>query len=445
MDFRDVAQAIWRRRLLVIAFVAVTTLFALVFALSRAPKYESVSTLALTPSSEGGFITPEALDAVLGTYAQTAKSTLIKEKASGTIGEPLPGSIDTGTSPGTGIMQIIGTAETGEDAALVAKTVSTAFIKYLADNKFVEPEIVDPAPVPDSPVQPRPPLIIALGIILGLLGGALLAYFVEQLRGRIETADDIAELTSIPIIGVLPTERRLGSRPRPVWGEGEMAALQEGIRALRTNLGFQADGDAGGVIQVTSPLPGEGKSMLTANLGIAFAQLGIEVLIVDADLRQPCQHAIFDVPNETGLSASLRGKFDSNLKVVKTEFPRLSVVPGGPPTSNSTELLQVRAAPLFETLRASGAMVLIDTPPLLPVSDARIVSRHADGVLLTVAAGKEKPSALTSAIEILHLAGATISGIVLNCADGAPSGGDGQYRVQPAATAQTSGDRMAKR
>src|SRR5215218_7806279 len=444
MEFNDVLRAIWRRRLLVVIFVAVTTLFAVLFALSRAPKYESVSTLALTPSSEGGFITPEQLDAVLGTYARTAKSSLIKNKAEDKLGEPLPVSVDTGTSPGTGIMQIIGTAESGDDAALVAKTVSRAFIKYLADNKFVEPEIVNPAPVPDSPVQPRPPLIIALGIILGLLGGALLAYFVEQLRGRIETADDIADLTSIPIIGVLPSERRLGRGPRPIWGDSEMAGLQEGIRALRTNLGFQADTD-GGVIQVTSPLPGEGKSMLTANLGIAFAQLGIEVLIVDADLRQPRQHAIFDVPNEVGLSASLRGKFDSKLQAVKTDFPRLSVVPGGPPTSNSTEMLHVRAVPLFETLRASGAMVLIDTPPLLPVSDARIVSRHADGVLLTVAAGREKPSALTGAIEMLHLAGATISGIVLNCSDGAPSGGDGQYRAQSSAAAPAAGDRVAKR
>jgi polysaccharide biosynthesis transport protein len=444
MDFRDVLQAIWRRRLLVVAFVIVTTLFAVIFALSRAPKYESVSTLALTPSSEGGFITPEALDAVLGTYAQTAKSTLIKEKASNTLGGPLPGSVDTGTSPGTGIMQIIGTAETGEDAALVAKTVSQAFIRYLSANKFVEPEIVDPAPVPESPVQPRPPLIIALGIILGLLGGALLAYFVEQLRGRIEGASDVAEVTSIPIVGVLPTERRLGRGARPIWEEDGMAGLQEGIRALRTNLEFQVGTD-GSVIQVTSALPGEGKSMLTANLGIALAQLGIDVLIVDADLRQPRQHAIFDIPNDAGLSASLRGNFDSKLKAVKTKFPRLSVVPGGPGVANSTEMLHVRAAPLFETLRASGAMVLVDSPPLLPVSDARIVSRYVDRVLLTVAAGREKPSNLSGAIEMLHLAGATISGIVLNFSGDGLAGAEGQYRPQPSERMAMPENRMAKR
>jgi receptor protein-tyrosine kinase len=424
MELNDVLRAIWRRRLLVVIFVAITTLFAVLFALSRAPKYESVSTLALTPSSEGGFITPEQLDAVLGTYARTAKSSLIKNKAEDKLGEPLPGSVETGTSPGTGIMQIIGTAESGDDAAVVAKTVSTAFIRYLSNNKFVQPEIVDPATPPESPVQPRPPLIIAIGIILGLLGGALLAYFVEQLRGRIETASDVSDATSVPLIGALPTDRRLSRGPRLIWQEQGSAPLQEAIRALRTNLEFQLD-DRQGIIQVTSPLAGEGKSVLVANLGVALSQLGIETLIVDADLRRPRQHQIFDVSNETGLSNALHGKVDSKLRRVKTEFPRLSIVPGGPVAPNSTEMLHVRAASLFETLRKADAMVLIDTPPVLPVSDARIVSRHADGVLLTVATGKEKPSTLRSAVETLQLAGASISGIVLNFADDALGGSEG--------------------
>jgi receptor protein-tyrosine kinase len=443
MEFRDVLQAIWRRRLLVAVFVAVTTVFAILFALSRAPKYESVSTLALTPSSEGGFITPEELDAVLGTYARTAKSTVIKDKAEEALGEPLPGSVGTGTSPGTGIMQIIGTAESGDDAAVVAKTVSTAFIKYLSDNKFVEPEIVEPATVPSEPVAPHPPLIIGIGIILGLIGGALLAYFVEQLRGRIESASDVSEVTSIPIIGALPTDRRLSRGPRLVWQERGTAAMQEAIRAVRTNLEFQLDGRKG-VLQVTSPLAGEGKSILVANLGVALAQLGIDTLIVDADLRRPRQHMIFDVPNESGLSTALRGKMDAKLRRVKTDLPHLSIVPGGPITGNSTEMLHVRAAPLFETLRQSGSMVLIDSPPVLPVSDARIIARHADGVLLTVAAGKERPTALTSAIETLHLAGASISGIVLNFADDAVGGSEG-YQSEPAARPRLAEQRVAER
>lgn len=445
MESREVLHAIWRRRILVIAFVAATTLFAALFALSKAPKYESVSTLALTPSSEGGFITPEALDAVLGTYAQTAKSTLIKEKATRSLGEPLPGSVETGTSPGTGIMQIIGTAETGEDAALVAKTVSQAFIKYLADNKFVEPEIVDPAPVPTTPAQPHPPLIIAIGIILGLIGGALLAYFVEQFRGRIESPLDVSEQTSVPLIGVVPSHRRLSRGPaRLLWNDGDLLPLQESIRALRTNFEFQVE-NPNAVIQVTSPLAGEGKSLIVANLGVALAQIGIETLIVDADLRQPSQHAIFNIGNDSGLSTALRGKFDSKLRRVRTDFQHLSVVPSGPVAPNSTEMLHVRAAPLFETLRNAESLVLIDSPPIIPLSDGRIIARQADGVLLTVAAGKERPSVLSTAIETLHFAGASILGIVLNRSGDMGSRAYGQYMGQPSEDGRRSEKQAATR
>jgi succinoglycan biosynthesis transport protein ExoP len=431
MQFRDVLQAVWRRRWLVVLVLAATTLFSALFALSRPTKYESASTLALTPSSSAGLITPEALNAVLGTYAQTAKSSLIKDKASKSIGEALPGSVETGTQSGTGIMQIIGTSENAEDAALVARATSRAFIEYLADNRFVEPEIVDPAPVPSSPVQPRPPLIIAIGILLGLIAGVLLAYFVEQFRGRIESAADIAELTSIPIIGALPYQRRLARGPAQlIWRDGEYEPLQESIRALRTNVEFQVQGRKA-VLQVTSPLAGEGKSMLVANLGVALAQLGIETLIVDADLREPRQHAIFNIPNDTGLSTALRGNVGPKLRPVPTDQPQLSVLPSGPIPSNATEMLHVRAAPLFESLRASKAMVLIDSPPVLPVSDSRILARQADGVLLTVAAGAEKQTVLSGAIDTLQFAGGSIVGIVLNRSDDSASGGYGQERPQP--------------
>lgn len=431
MESREVLRAIWKRRLLVVLVVVATTAVSIIFAVSKAPKYESVSTLALTPSTEGGELPPETLEVLLGTYAQTAKSSVITQSASRILGEPLPGSVGASSSAGIGIMKISGTAETADDAALVAKTVSNAFIKYLAENSLVQPEIVDPAAVPSAPVQPRPSLIIAIGIFLGLIAGALLAYFVEQFRRRIESTADIVELTSVPVIGVLPNQRRLSrGSSRLIWGDDDLEALQESFRALRTNIEFQV-GDRRAVIQVTSPVAGEGKSTIVANLGVALAQLGIETLIVDADLRQPAQHEIFNLANDAGLSSALRGKFDSKLRRVPTEYPRLSVLPSGPVEPNTTEMLHVRAAPLLETFGASGALVLIDSPPVLPVSDARIIARHADAVLLTVAAGKEKPSALTSAIEILHFAGASISGIVLNRADDTVSGGYGSSLNQP--------------
>jgi capsular exopolysaccharide synthesis family protein len=431
MQSRDVLRALWRRRLLVLLVAIATTLLSVVFALTRTAEYESSSTIVLTPTAaSGGTVSPEALDALLGTYAQTAKSSLIRDKASAQLGEPLPGSIETSTKSGTGILQIIGTSDSAEGAASSATATAKAFIGYLKGNKVLEPQIVDPAIVPSSPTQPHPPLIIAIGIMLGLLAGAMLAYFVEQFRGRVETTDDVSDLTTLPIVGVLPNQRQLARGPsRLIWDDLEMTSLHEGIRALRTNVELLVE-ERKMIVQVTSALASEGKSMIVANLGVALAQLGIETMIVDADLRQPRQHEIFDIRNDAGLSTLLSGRADSKLRRATTDYPSLTVLPSGPIPPNATEMLHIRSAMLFEALRRTDALVLIDSPPILPVSDARILASRVDGVLLTVAAGNEKPSHLSSAIDTLQFSGATIMGVVLNrSGDTIAGGGYGQYRA----------------
>ena len=172
--------------------------------------------------------------------------------------------------------------------------------------------------------------------------------------------------------------------------------------------------DGTAVVQVTSPVAGEGKSMIVANLGVALAQIGVETLIVDADLRRPSQHEIFNVSNDLGVSNLLTGGSHTKIRRAATPYENLTLLPSGPQLPNSTEMLHVRGRSLIETLRQTGAFVLVDSPPLLPVSDARILAGRADHVILTVSANKEKPSTLRSAIESLQFAGAAILGVVLN-------------------------------
>jgi capsular exopolysaccharide synthesis family protein len=415
MEFKDLLSALWKRKYLVVSVIAATTLLSALFAFSRAKQYESTAVVALTPSNQnGGFVTPDSLDALVGTYAQTAKSNLMLDKASEEIGEPLPGTVDTATQPGTGILQIIGKAETPEGAAATARAVSAAFIAELQGSDLFETQIVDPAEPAGEPVQPRPPLIIAIGLVLGALAGIMLAYVLEQVRKRVDGSADVAAITPLPIVGTLPYRRRLArSSSRLVWDDPDLEALQEALRALRTNIEVLV-GRRNAIVQVTSPVAGEGKSTIVANLGVALAQVGIETLIVDADLRRPSQHEIFDVPNDTGLSSFLASRSQPQLAPQSTGIPRLSVLPSGPVPHSSTELLHVRSAQLIEALHESKELVLVDTPPLLPVSDARIIAAKVDGVLLTVGAGTEKPSALRSALDTLQFAGAPILGIVLN-------------------------------
>jgi succinoglycan biosynthesis transport protein ExoP len=415
MEVRELVQLFWRRRWLIALVVVATTALAAIFVVARTDEYESVTTVALTPTqTAAGFVTPDTLDALLGTYSQTAQSELMVNEAELETGEEIGGKIETATHTGTGILQIIGVADSPETAKATSTAISRAFVNYVGFNNLLEPEIVDPASLPTSPSGPAPALIIAIGVLLGLLAGAMLAYAVEQFRGRIERASDVAAVTPLPIIGVLPRERRLARSPsRLIWDDLDLTSLHEAIRALRTNIELLID-DRQTVLQVTSPLAGEGKSLIVANLGVALAQIGIETLIVDADLRRPSQHEIFNVTNDRGVADLLTGGVNAKIRRAATPYPNLTLLPSGPQVSNSTETLHVRGRSLIETLRGTNAFVLIDSPPLLPVSDARILAGRADHVILTVAAGKEKPGALRGAIEALQFSGSSILGIVLN-------------------------------
>jgi len=432
MEFRELLSLFWRRRWLIALTVVATTVLAAGFAFLRTDEYESVSTIAMTPTeTAAGFVTPDTLDALLGTYAQTAKSELMANEAELETGEEVSGKIETATHAGTGILEIAGVADSPEAAKATSTAVSRAFVNYANYNKLVTPEIVDPASLPSAPSGPSNALIIAIGIVLGLIAGAMLAYGVEQVRGRIERASDIAAVTPLPIIGVLPRERKLSRSPsRLVWDDLSLTGLQEGIRALRTNLEVMME-DGAAVVQVTSPVAGEGKSLLVANLGVALAQIGVETLIVDADLRRPSQHNIFNVTNDLGVSNLLTGGTDTKVRRAATAYENLTILPSGRQLPNSTEMLHVRGRSLIETLRKTGAFVLVDSPPLLPVSDARILAGRADHVILTVAANKEKPSTLRSAIEALQFSGASILGVVLNQAQEDTRGYD-YYRQIPA-------------
>jgi capsular exopolysaccharide synthesis family protein len=199
---------------------------------------------------------------------------------------------------------------------------------------------------------------------------------------------------------------------RPIWQLTGEVGLQESYRGLRTNLEFLT-GSGSQVLQVTSPEAGQGKSTVVANLGIATAQIGIETIIVDADLRRPRQHQIFEIDNRSGLSTMLAlGSTQPDL--VPSGYDNLWLLPSGPVPPDPTEMLHVRLPGVIEALRKQHALVLIDTPPLLPVSDARLVATQVSGVVLVVAAGTQRPAAMQAALERLQLVNAHIMGIVLN-------------------------------
>ncbi len=415
MEVRDlVALAVKRRTVIALCFL-LTVGFGAVFAFSQPKRYESVATIALTPDvgNQQGFIATDTLDALLSTYAQTAASRVNLDRAERLIGRALPGTVSTESQQGAGILRIRGEDTSPRDAALTARAVADAFIQSIRGNKLLVASIVDPATVPTSAVQPRPPLIIGVSAVLGLVAGLMLAVGIEHFRRRVDTHADVAEFTTAPVIGRLPRTRTLQrGAPTLVWDSPKLAGLQEAFRALRTSIEFVTKGRSL-AIQVTSPNTGQGKSTIVANLGVAFAQVGVETLIVDADLRRPFQHRIFGLANDRGLS-TLMAIPDADVQAVPSGVKELWVMPSGPAPPNSTEMLHIRFDRVLRELVERYDLVLIDTPPLLPVSDARLVAPHTDGVVLAISAGSQRPASLRSALEKLDLAGAKLLGVVIN-------------------------------
>jgi succinoglycan biosynthesis transport protein ExoP len=416
MDLRQVVQTAWKRRWVVLWILVVAVGAAAALAATRPARYESTATIALTPDPKTGqgLVSSDNLSALLGTYAQTAKSTLILQRAEQILGRAsLPASIDTSTQAGTGILRISAVSQNPNEAAEAARAVAQAFQESIKSNQVLDATLVNPPSPSTTPVQPRPPLIIGVAAVLGLLAGLGAALLLEQFRRRVETPADVAELTHAPVIGRLPRVRALtrGSA-RQIWELTGEVGLQESYRGLRTNLEFLTGGSRQ-ALQITSPEEGQGKSTVVANLGIAFAQIGVETIIVDADLRRPRQHDIFGVDNRDGLSTML-ALGNTQPTLIPTGFDNLWLLPSGPVPPDPTEMLHVRLPGIISVLREQHALVLIDTPPLLPVSDARLVAPQVSGVVLVVAAGAQRPAAMQAALERLQLVNATITGIVLN-------------------------------
>jgi capsular exopolysaccharide synthesis family protein len=414
VQLNELLAILKRRRFGVLAVVLLTVGFSAALALVTPPRYESTATLALTPQIDRtqGIIGSQDLSALLSTYAETAKSRVNRARAQQILGRPLPGEVDTSTVGGTGILRIIGRADTPQGAADTASAAAQAFERSVEDNPLILVSLIDPPEPSATPVQPRPPLIVAVGLLLGLLAGISYALVMERVRRRIETPAEIHEITDKPVVGRLPRQRALQRAPASlVWDQERMIGLQESYRALRTNVQFLVEGKR--VIEVTSPDPAQGKSTVVANLGTALAQIGVETVIVDADLRRPAQHRVFGVDNSSGLSTMLSVRHPQ-LDLKPSGFPNLSVIPSGPLPPDPTEMLHVRFANLLDRLRELEALILIDTPPVLPVSDARLIAPHCDGVLLVVAAGAVKPAGLESALDRLQIVRAELLGIVLN-------------------------------
>jgi capsular exopolysaccharide synthesis family protein len=301
--------------------------------------------------------------------------------------------------------------------------------------------IVDTAQVPKAPVKPRVALNLALGIVLGAAFGVGLAFLQEYLDNTLKTPDEVERLLRLPSLGLLPDYSPDGTGKGSDKGlatvkhgsDGAIApAVQTGreaveaYRSLRTSILLSAH-PVPKMLLITSAVPSEGKTTITVNLGAMLASLGSKVVIVDCDMRKPSCHRSTGVENKPGFVQCLTGHVELADAILPVPgVPNLSVIPCGPIPPNPAEVLSSPVTPeLFNKLRSQFEYVLVDSPPLLTVSDSRILSTLTDAVVLVTRAYGTPYDVVRRARELLYHTGARILGVALNSVDVHKQGGYG--------------------
>jgi capsular exopolysaccharide synthesis family protein len=279
--------------------------------------------------------------------------------------------------------------------------------------------VVEPADVPAQPVSPNIPLNTLAAAALGLLVVAGVVFVAEQLDDSIRDADavrDVTGLSNLGSISLIRGDRGRSEIYRMVTLLYPRSITAEAYRALRVNIEFASIDAPVQTILVTSAAPGEGKTMTSSNLAVVFAQAGRRVLLVDADLRWPAVHKYFDAQNERGLTSLLRGDAtDVDAVAQPTEQPNLRLLTTGPLPPNPAEQLgSHRMQSVLAMLRASADVIIFDSPPILAVADAAVLSAFLDGTLLVIDASHGHRRQVGNANLALARAGANMLGTVLN-------------------------------
>jgi capsular exopolysaccharide synthesis family protein len=300
---------------------------------------------------------------------------------------------------------------------------------------------LDPASVPTDPVSPGLGLTAFIGAALGLLLAFSTALLRDRLDRRVRTASDVERLFSVPVIGALPVDVRLTGENKVLGGvpaaptagsRGESPAFSEALRELRTNLTFLDVDNPPRIIVVTSSVSGEGKSTIAANLASAISAGGEQVIVVDGDLRHPTVAKIFDVIPGIGITDILTGKAEvDDVLQQRSDLPNLSILGSGRIPPNPSELLSSHAMKqLIDSLSEKG-IVIIDAPPLLPVTDAVLLAKIADGAIVVVKAGKTTKDQLSKSLGNIQKVHATVLGTLLNCVPAKEFDGYSYYTAEP--------------
>lgn len=412
--------------------------------LTSSPSYRSTATLYVSADSAVG-----ATDAYQGSllseervksYRELLDSERVADQVAARLGNvtgtELLDAVSVTNTPETTLLVITATDGSPVQAARIANTFGDVFaqvaggLETRATGSTTPPVSVHTALAaqPDlTPVSPNPALDLGAGLVVGLLAGAAVAVARSSLDRRVNSSEQLAELAGVPDLGRVHRDDRIGRDVLLVLHRPHSGGA-EAIRKLRSNLRFVTVDHESSVIMLTSAQPTEGKSTTSVNLAASLADLGDRVLLLEADLRRPGLGASLGLEGAVGLTGVLSGALPPHAAIQRVG--RLDVLLAGAVPPNPSELLDSRRmAEVLDDLRRTYDWVIVDSAPLLPVTDAAVLARRCDGVLVLARHGWTTTGAVRQAVAALTTAGATVLGSVLTMAPrpGRAEGGYGGY------------------
>jgi capsular exopolysaccharide synthesis family protein len=431
MTFNDLLRVFWQRRLLIVVVLLAVIVPAYAATKLVSKEYESTATLTLTPATQGNeLVFFSILDTVVPIYADAATSHTTRLQARQLAGRPLA-DITVQTFKGTPLIKIKARSTSRLRAQESAAAVESALLSRSASGEIGIPSLkleeIDAPALPSSAVFPRVKLTMLVAALLGLGLGLIAAVLRESLTTRIESADDLAQVAGVPVYAEIPPESAVLKMhsPEDLARLPRLRMVAEALRDLRTNLLFTDEGIRS--VLITSPDGSHGKTTVAFGLAATLARSGTRTLLVDADLRRGRIAELLELPRSPGLMDVLLGETELEEAVHPAE-DGLQVLVGGRRSVDPGELLTSALPTLLSRLEREYDAVIIDSTPVIPISDARIVARYADATILVARAGYALRRQVRAAVERLELISVKPTAAVLNYS---PSVRSSSYYVQP--------------
>ncbi|MDV7102418.1 polysaccharide biosynthesis tyrosine autokinase [Gordonia amicalis] len=404
--------------------------------LAQQPEYESTATLYVTsgsdPNTQSAYQGSQAAQQRVASYVELVQSDAILTSAlrDGAIGlttDEARARLTASATPDTVLVTVSATDTEPVRARALTSAVAQAMTEYIetleqpsgGGDSLAKLTVVSSAS-PSEQVAPKVPRDVAVALLLGLLVGLLVVYLRERFDVVVRNTSNVPPVVGAPVLGTVPHETELSEGGTINFAAGATSGAAESYRRLRTNLAFSDVDHPPRIVLVTSAGPGEGKTTTALNLAASIADGGDRVVIVDGDLRRPEVATRTGRVSAVGFTNYLRGDTGMAELVQPSGYLNLDVLTSGELPPNPAELLASdRAAEGIRELADRYDYVIIDSPPVLPVTDAAVTARCVDGVLLVVRAGATKAPDLVDAVDMLRAAKTKILGLVLNRVRGA--------------------------